>query len=366
MKPTLLLKILTSTVLILAIGTGCAGKKRTPADLTLSKDGHVSKITLPDFGTVEQRMLIPTGIKGLFGKMMIMDDLLVCANLRDSAALDIYNLQSGQLVKQVITRGDSTRQCLGVESLLKADQPHRFWLYDITTSKLLLVDLQKALQQKSYQPEQDIQLKENLKNMYSPRLVHDSLFAGVTYSQSDSRYFYFDTHSQIIQKNGKLPSFEKTKLPVGSSKLNIMALILSSSLERAQGKNVHAVAYKKTDRIELYENDVLKKLIIGPEHFEPVQQFRKEHDIILPEDSPKTRYAFVNTVSDNDYIYCLYSGRENINSGNQILVFDWGGNPVKRLLLQEEAYMLTVTEKSGKKLLYTIAEKNNEVSRIEF
>jgi len=64
----------------------------------------------------------------------------------------------------------------------------------------------------------------------------------------------------------------------------------------------------------------------------------------------ESKIVFSSAASTNNYIYLLYSNKaigDNINNAfhsNQVLVFDWSGNPVTRLLLDIEVSQIAVSE----------------------
>lgn len=350
-------------ILLLAIflQPGCGKKKTKEPDLTVLKTG-ATRLNDSDLGQPVHARLIPTSIKGLFGKMMIMDSFLVCANLRDSALLDIYNLHTQKIIRQIVTRGNGPGECLGVESYILLPGKRSFWVYDITSAKLVLINLDKALIKKDYRPEREIMLAGNLKNMYSPRRVTDSLFSGGSFAQGDNRYLYFNTRSEITNKIGRLPVFEKAKLPSSNSdKLNINAIILGTVMEKHPEQDELFIAYKKTDRIEIYKNDSLQQVINGPAFFEPVQRLIKQGNVIIPQDIRKTKFAFVDITSWNNDVFCLYSGREDNALGNRIIVFDWNGRPQRYYVFDENIFNICIYEFNNEKRLYTVNSKNKEI-----
>ena len=63
-----------------------------------------------------------------------------------------------------------------------------------------------------------------------------------------------------------------------------------------------------------------------------------------------SRMFFIDATATNNYIYLLYSnkiiedGFHSARQSNQVLVFDWQGNPITRLLLDIEVSVIAVSE----------------------
>ncbi|SFU05025.1 TolB-like 6-blade propeller-like [Algoriphagus locisalis] len=87
-------------------------------------------------------------------------------------------------------------------------------------------------------------------------------------------------------------------------------------------------------------------------------KFRMEGEApdFIGSDSPKSmsavmtdenKYGFVGSSTTDDFIYLLYSGKtriqENENYANEIWVFDWDGNLIKKFLLDQEVNQIAVS-----------------------
>lgn len=74
--------------------------------------------------------------------------------------------------------------------------------------------------------------------------------------------------------------------------------------------------------------------------------------------SKDSKVGFCDVVCDNDYIYLMYSGRTEKEFGlkshhcQHILVYDWGGNPIKHYEL--ETPLFTMNYDSDMKIIYGI------------
>lgn len=61
-----------------------------------------------------------------------------------------------------------------------------------------------------------------------------------------------------------------------------------------------------------------------------------------------TQIGYINLSATTQYVYALYSDKKVYESGNRksntVLVFDWNGNPVKKYILDTDAYYIAVDE----------------------
>lgn len=100
-----------------------------------------------------------------------------------------------------------------------------------------------------------------------------------------------------------------------------------------------AVASRHTDRLEIYEEDQLVHLVRGPDFFDPLYKLALVGDTQAPAmvPDPDMRFGYINVVSTDQHIYALYSGNtipevsHYASYGQQVLVFEWSGQPVARL-----------------------------------
>jgi hypothetical protein len=81
--------------------------------------------------------------------------------------------------------------------------------------------------------------------------------------------------------------------------------------------------------------------------FEPVftSFYRQGRDEIITNE--KTKWAFINGFVTNRYIYLLYSGgfnvESNLDQSNVLHVFDWNGNPIKKIRLTQKISAFTIS-----------------------
>jgi hypothetical protein len=303
-------------------------------------------------------------IKGKIEGLAVVDTFLIGTDLRANPILHVIGASSKRYLGQVIFRGKGPGECLSVANVLNTDIKGIFWAYDISLGKLLKVDIHKALESSRYLPEKEFLLTGMARGAKSPVWISDSLFAACSYAMEDSRYFSFNTASDVQKKFGQLPPPLKNWPEQNpKAKLGLSAMAYSANMKKNPENDQVVVAYNTSDRLEIYEEGELKRIISGPEGFAPVYSFKDEGGGFLnPEYIPETQFSHMEIHVSSKYIFSLYSGEKNFQTcGKRIAVFDWDGNPVKLITLESEICSMAVMEKGDELIIYAIDEANGDL-----
>ncbi len=130
-------------------------------------------------------------------------------------------------------------------------------------------------------------------------------------------------------------------------------------------------ASRFADRVEIVDLKTQQvKVVRGPEGFEP------EFELMIRDDgkrigvrTERNRFGFVAGKVTNQFIYLLYSGNlENTTHrwyGSTIYVYDWNGNPVKKLTLKNDIARFTVTANDDKIYTYNPITKLISVANLK-
>lgn len=289
-----------------------------------------------NFKSVTPDSIIETSITGLFSGIYIVDTVLFCATYRDSMNLYMFSTNSLKPLGHFLKRGDKNGECIGIANIIRTNDPTIFWVYDITLGKLLKYNLQEVLANNNTPHLLEIILRDSAKNMRSLNFVNDSVFVGSSYVIKNSRGVQFSTNSStIIKKFGALPKpHAEWPMDHPSGKLDLLATVYSSRVLHNRDLNTTVFAYTFSDRIDIYRDDTLFKILKGPENFDAEPDFEIHKDYILVKDSKKTRNAYTDLFGNANYIFALFKG-ENVSSlcGAKLLSFDWKGNPIESITL---------------------------------
>lgn len=311
--------------------------------------------------TMESLKLKKLDIAGLFTDILVVDSFLLCGNLRSPKLVNIYSLNTGQLLSEVFERGTSKNQGLSVASFYSAGDELMVWVYDITLGKLFKMNVQNAVKDSVYVPEKEFQLTGELKNIFSPSVINDSTILATTYSLDDCRFLYTDSKS-ILKKIGKLPVVQNRELLKDrpGTKFPNKAYIFKSRIIKHPSENKVAVFYNKTDRAEFYINDTLHKIIKGSLKAAGIKMaVSRFPDGFILNDFEKIKYAYTSVTTTSNSIYCLYGGEKDGQSCSaKVVVFNWNGEIRKSLELDKSVCSIYIDEKSNILYCYDNAEKS--------
>ena len=228
------------------------------------------------------------------------------------------------------------------------------WLHDLALEKLVLLD-QKGVPY--------IKKEFQIKNFaYSTQLLDSS-------NLLTSGFYHSPFLLEVVNlNNGKgskgLGTFvpPNEKYPANTWKAAYEGFLF---LKPDKQKAVLAGRFSTIIKIiDLKKNNQIS--IAGPKYFEPefdskADSSSNNYGIAI---TKNTRLAFIGGAVSDNYIYLLFSGKKvlektsSMKYSNEIFIYDWLGNPIKKLILDNDIINLAVT--NDDRTLYTI-EKNQGI-----
>ena len=144
---------------------------------------------------------------------------------------------------------------------------------------------------------------------------------------------YIDIHNNVLLSSIDFPKFEKTSHVSGEQK---SVLYISSHISLSPNSKKLVVATQYAGVISFVNvGETLKE-------YKQIKYFSPDFSVIQGGNishSKDEKVGFCGVDCDDEYIYALYSGR-TFNSHRElshhcenILVYDWDGNPIKRYIL---------------------------------
>jgi hypothetical protein len=281
--------------------------------------------------------------EGVAGMIACVDSNLIVLNVNFGAEylLNNYSLRNNKISKGYIRVGKGPGEIVGIAGFGITD--NNLWLLDVTLKKILCTNLSEVLSDKSLGSIQ----KYPLLNDYYEIVFKDSLhYLGVGSNKSKFKIQEVDLRSG--KETDEFGIFEN----------------VPDNMEFQAFKNAHeclfyghpngnkvVLAYRFTDAIDIYNTDTHKGVKIhGPEKFDV--DFQPAGNVMYRTD--KTRFAFVGGTTSENFIYMCYSGKQteapNAYSAKFIYVYDWDGNPVRKLVLDRFVDAIAVSD--DEKTLY--------------
>jgi hypothetical protein len=284
-------------------------------------------------------------MEGKADELFLQDTVLIIFNDGNGIDYYFYNyyLNRGFFSKGYLKHGRGPNECLGPFSAGFCSD--FFWVYDITLKKILIMDKIEAI------------------NSITPKKLNEFTFEANAYDIDfiDNQQFYAtgitNTKNKIEEINlisGNIKnaygsfSFLPEDLPIDGIKDSFLSYI---HIRPSGGKLV--LPYRYTDVIEIFDinNDFSNIAIQGPEQFEVEFEIGTRAGQHYMVKTKETRKAFVNGTVTDDYIYLLFSGHsrqdKNWSYGKYIFIYDWKGNPVRKLVLDRYVHAFTISEKDN-------------------
>lgn len=321
---------LTAIIIIIFIFAGCGSNNDNLGENTIlfSKFPKVDSVYFNNICEYKQ---------GVAGMLELVDSTLIIFNvsLNSKYFLCNYSLKNGQFSNEYIGKGRGPGEAIGAIGI--GINGNSLWLHDISLNKILIIDKSKAIAYDSTIYFKEYPVKEN----YYMIGFNDSLhYFGVGNNNSAFKIQEIDLISgKEINQYGEYKNISPN-IPLVSFKSAHESFIYI----KPKGNKI-VLPYRYLDAVEIFNINTQKSVIIhGPEGFDvmfnPLPNGMERTD--------KTRFAFVNGTITNKYIYLSYSGllcnSENSYYGSKVYVYDWDGNPIRKLILNKQILGIAISE----------------------
>ncbi len=326
----------------------------------LQLSGQVERLFTPDtFKDKESLNGIPLDIGGHLSTpnelFLLGDKKLMIKELYVNHFIVIYDLNTKE-VKRVGTIGRGPGEFISPGGFsAKPDENGAFWTGDLTLGKISEFSLNASLNNEEYRPTQEITF-EFPRMCYEPVWTANNNITCLNLN-GEGRLSILDSKGNLLRYAGELVPPKKSTMTKTINAFANQARLVA----RKDGKRL-AMACFYFNRIEIYDqNGGLIRRLTGPNESLPIIGIGRGNGENVFVETPKTRITYSSLTADDNFVYCLYSGRTEKEYPdeelycNQVFVFDWEGNPVKMLQTDVEISKITVDSK-GEFLYGTAAD----------
>ena len=323
---------------------------------SVAKNPKGDFVNFPVEKKLDEVKYLPTNSLSPDGLILYADSLLFVRNTANTANtvkyhFSLFNLNSKDFRHYCLPTGRLPGHSMSFLSYGISNG--NLWVHDVIKQKMVLANLDSII------PNGEGGAKEIAvpKFYYSVQLLNDS--AIIASGDYDAPY-------KVYQLNLGTAKIEKQAAPYSSDGVDLprtKKMAYESFLFLKPTGDKCALACRYADQVEIVDLATQQsKIIKGPEGYEPNVMVMKGNDgRELSTRGSDTRYAFVKGKVTNKYIYLLYSGNnhesEHLWYGKYIYVYDWNGNPVKRLELKNYALDFVVTQDDSRIYTYDPAAK---------
>lgn len=285
------------------------------------------------------------------GLMLYQDSVLFVRNYSKPKTHHFlsYNLKTQAFNSTLLSSGRKVGQSLSFLSYGISGED--LWVHDIIKDKIIFINISAP-----GKPATEISLP---KFYYSLWVWGDDKLIGSGDYDSNYKFEVFDL---------KLHTVTDSMIPYPSNYTWQHKTAAESFLYRHPSGQKCVLAMRFSDQVEFYDfTSNTRKIIRGPENFTPYMTVMTDNSgRKISTSNAKTRYAFVKGKVTDKYIYLLYSGNktesDHMNFGKSIFVYNWDGEPVKRILL--ENYVVDFVVTSDDSVLYTYDPNKKNIALI--
>ena len=290
---------------------------------------------------LEGRPLVEPDVLEFPQDIAVGTQYILVGDAKASHPLLVFDRFSGALVSSAGAIGRGPREISGDSHFDFESGQDEGWLLDIVNQSLIYVHL-------------DSLVATGLLSMRKIRLDADGVVLSTTWAEPDSVIGWgvfpyggiavFDTSGAFHHSiGGDPPGEDDVSMPVRNHAWR-------KTLRASPDDRHFVAAYYNTDRLDLYEGSILKKVVRGPEFFDPIYKADEISDgfqvlALLPEN----RNGYVDVSVTDALVFALYSGKKRVDTSrgeersSYILVFDWTGQPVGQLIVPGSPFTMAVS-----------------------
>ena len=273
--------------------------------------------------------------------LQLIDSTLVIFNFTKTIESFFYNynLKSNKLSKGYLKKGRGPNEAIGAACTGIID--NNLWTYDVTLKKIFMIDKTIASNNDDTKLFHSYPIEDNY---YQITLIDSSRFLASGKADSKYKIQEIDFSGKLLNEFGEFQHIPKD-IPIDALKDAYHSFFYLKPL----GDKI-AISYLYTDILEIYNikepsNNIA---IQGPLKIEMDFKVDKRGSYNIMKKNNKIRKTFLAGTATDKYIYLAYSGlsyaeRKDMNYCKSIYVYDWDGNPVKKLNLDRRILGLAVS-----------------------
>jgi hypothetical protein len=279
----------------------------------------------------------------MIGEIELLDSVLITLDLKADKIFNAFKIPDFNHLGSYMQRGRGPDEEIIINPYFRHLEGNKFIYHNSISLKIAQLDLKSNRINivKSYN------LPGKLMNLQSPFILDKQIIGWNPIEESNQEFLSYDPISKKITTFGEENLKFTNRIPSSLNKL-IYAKIVSIKPDKSK----FAVVYDKFPILRIYNSGG-----------ELLQEMRYENAQIFPSAliKKKASQSEMNQItqnyrkikSTNKFIYALYIGKKNneLNTpgvelddfSNEIHVWDWKGNPINKILLDNNIFSFCVT-----------------------
>jgi hypothetical protein len=269
----------------------------------------------------------------------------------------VYDTSTKQLEASYIKGGRGPGEALSVLSNGILASENKLWAYDISAGKFFTLPLDSSCNSGACVHEMSFPY------FYGMNLLKNGkILCTGTQDTSNTKLALLDISTKKVERQFGIYNDKPADVPIVAWKMAAKQAFLFCSPDDKYA----ALACRFTDQIEFFNLSNGQSIWIqGPEGFDPAFAVTKSQGKDIGYRNQRSRFAFVAGAATEKCLYLLYSG--NLESGRDrwagktIFVFDWNGNPIKKISLDRNITCFNITPQD--ELLYAFDPNTQYLTR---
>lgn len=305
--------------------------------------------------------------------LLIRDSVAIIYDINNEYAYSIINLSNGSLLKRIGQVGNGENKVdIGSLSMNKTLVGGRFSATQINRpSKMIMYDLESFSNGNNSIDLTSIKLPKELYLSSTISLSNGSIFGAVSHPYLNDGHMYnlYVPESSEIFSFGELPDIGNDKYYYKSDIINWTISSLNFYSVKHPSLDVVVTIARNGAGLFITKINADNSIELINESFYYLPKFTvakgKKISKAVPHEN--NRMGFISITVTDKKIYALYSGKligddglDNLRS-NQILVYNWKGEPIEKIELDRECYSISVDSNNPKKLFGLIGIDNTDV-----
>lgn len=320
------------------------------------KNDPIKKVEIIKFSSVEttinlkgkpirlnEKINYPYGIQ-IFDSLLIIRD-----NENNNKMLHFINTKNFKYLGGACKEGMGPGEFIGLSVVDTWNINHGFWAFDITKSSITKIFPDSAINDSHYMPSPELKIKRP--KIHGFLNVSDSTFIG-TFFGYEPRLALFNFFGDTLYSFLHYPELPNTyNLSKKDLQYKVKSYIYKAKIYKNLKRHKLVLCFFNSAALQIvdYHNAKLLKTVIGPDDTFPPKYLYQGNRAVISRESKR---GYICASVTDDYIYALYSGKKSKDPdsvlGNQIIQFDWDGNPIKKYLLDHRLFTFAFDEINSK------------------
>ena len=276
--------------------------------------------------------------------MLVNDSILVISEMFSDNVFKLFNLRTGRMISNCIKKGRGPNELTG-PSVITIYKKDIFSTSPNNMNDLIYISVGDLIKEKNEFRQVD---KLNIPGAFKTYPINDSVIISTGIFEN-GRYCLYNKHSKESLIKFGYPYDEEhkneNKIALGFAYQGLITI--NPETER------FASVTTSSGNFEIYEisgSDFYR--IFQKSYFLPKYKNDNNRGVIYLKNNKR---GFISIDSTSEYIYVVYSGLSRENSdidtfqGENILVYDWDGNPILRFKLERNIKIMSLNN-DGKKI----------------